>query len=415
MKNRKDNKYQEKNRHRKKKDFICYLLTWISTAFGVVVLFAIILYVLIQGASTLSWDLITSDYKTIMTSVKLESSTNDFKNPDMDGAYFSKKYGIAIVDAKDAGGEACITIEYIDENSPFHQAIGIDNDENNGKSISLQKGANLSLMVGEDIEGNYIQVGIKKGAKVYAETLDKTARINSIQIKTSGGGIRGSLLTTLLLIVVTLIISLPLGIGGAIFLTQYAKDGRLKRIVSTMIDMTSGIPSIIFGFCGAVIFIPFVSSIGGKSGYTILAGALTMTIVLLPTIIKTTSEALLVIPRSYTMASLALGASKTQTVFKVILPNSLPGILTATLLSIGRIIGESAALLFVMGSNISDSVDLMGQSTSLALHIWSITSGEIPNYSTASAISIIILIVVFILSISVKLISKKINKMAVNA
>ena len=178
--------------------------------------------------------------------------------------------------------------------------------------------------------------------------------------------------------------------------------------------MTSGIPSIIFGFCGAVIFIPCVTAIGGKSGYTVLAGALTMTIVLLPTIIKTTSETLMVIPKHYTMASLALGASKTQTVFKVILPNAIPGILTAALLSIGRIIGESAALLFVMGSNISDSVDLLGQSTSLSLHIWSITSSDIPNYQTACAISIIILIIVFVVSVLVKLISKKINKMVVD-
>lgn len=407
--------YQRNNKKRRILDICRYASTWVSTAFGVIVLAAIILYVLIQGASSLSWELITSDYESVMTSVKLEASATDFANPEIDGTYFSVKYGIALADGKDAGGEACITICYIDEASPFHRAVGIDNDENKDTVISLEKGANLSLMVGEDFEGEYIQTGIRKGAKAYAETLDKTARITSIQIKTSGGGIRGSLLTTLLLIAVTLVIALPLGIGGAIFLTQYAKDGRIKRIIQTMIDMTSGIPSIIFGFCGAVIFIPFVSSIGGKSGYTVLAGALTMTVVLLPTIIKTTAEALLVIPSHYTMASLALGASKTQTVFKVILPNSLPGILTATLLSIGRIIGESAALLFVMGSNISDSVDLMGQSTSLALHIWSITSGEIPNYSTASAISIIILIVVFILSVSVKLISKRINKMAVNA
>ena len=129
----------------------------------------------------------------------------------------------------------------------------------------------------------------------------------------------------------TLVVALPLGIGAAIYLELYAKEGRVKNIISQMIDMISGIPSIIFGFVGAVIFIPFVSCFGA-SGYSIIAGALTMAIVLLPTIIKTTEEAIRVVPKHYLMSSLALGASKTQTVFKVILPNALPGILTAVLL-----------------------------------------------------------------------------------
>ena len=101
-----------------------------------------------------------------------------------------------------------------------------------------------------------------------------------------------------------------------------------------MIDATSGIPSIIFGFVGSLIFIPFVSTITKVKGYSILAGALTLTIVLLPTIIKTTSESLETVPKDYMKASLALGASKTQTIFKVILPNAIPGILTSAILSI---------------------------------------------------------------------------------
>ena len=176
-----------------------------------------------------------------------------------------------------------------------------------------------------------------------------------------------------------------------------------------MIDMISGIPSIIFGFCGAVIFIPFVS-LFGASGYSILAGAFTMAIVLLPTIIKTTQEALLVVPKHYMMGSLSLGASKTQTVFKVILPNALPGILTAILLSVGRIIGESAALIFVMGTAIKDNISLLDGATTLSVHIWSITRGEAPNYDTACAISIIILIVVFLISTAVKVISSRLKK-----
>ena len=396
-------------------DILRYTSTSLATMISVVILLAIIIYVFMKGMPILSWDLIVSDNKSVLTTVSVEAkSTNEYEDPMLDDVYFSSRYGIGLVDSTDVSGEKTINIEYIADKSPFKNTTCIDNTDLKGDTIILAKGDNLSLLMGEDDEGNFVLANVKDGAKEYASLLDSTQTITSLQIKTKGGGIRGSLLTTLLLILVTLIIALPLGIGAAIYLVEYAKDGKVKNIISTMIDMTSGIPSIIFGFCGAVIFIPFVTAIGGKSGYTVLAGALTMTIVLLPTIIKTTSETLMVIPKHYTMASLALGASKTQTVFKVILPNAIPGILTAALLSIGRIIGESAALLFVMGSNISDSVDLLGQSTSLSLHIWSITSSDIPNYQTACAISIIILIIVFVVSVLVKLISKKINKMVVD-
>lgn len=386
--------------------------TVISTALCVIVLLSIIIYVFVNGFKALSWKLITGDYESSAYSVTLSASDTSFEDPGIKNAYFSSKYGIAIADAKDSGGEATIVVKYVADNSPFKNGKSIDTSTS-GETYSLEKGTYLSLMIGEDLSGEYIQVGVKAKAKTYAQTLDQTSKINSIQIKTEGGGIRGSLIATILLILVTLVIALPLGVFSSIFLTLYLPDSKFKTVLSTMIDMTSGIPSIIFGFCGAIIFIPFVTAIGGKSGYTILAGALTMTIILLPTIIKTTNEALLVIPKHYEMASLALGASKTQTIFKVIVPNAIPGILTSALLSIGRIIGESAALIFVMGTNISDHVGLLSQATSLSLHIWNITSSENPNYETACAISIIILVVVFIMSISVKLISKKINKMEV--
>jgi phosphate transport system permease protein len=135
-----------------------------------------------------------------------------------------------------------------------------------------------------------------------------------------------------------------------------------------------------------------------------------MTIILLPIIVKTTEEALRVIPVSYRYASLSLGASETQTAFKIILPNAIPGILTATILSIGRIIGESAALIYAIGTSIKDTVSINQSSTSLAVHIWTIMNGEVPNYKLASAISIIILIIVFIMSVIVKFLGKKLNR-----
>lgn len=134
---------------------------------------------------------------------------------------------------------------------------------------------------------------------------------------------------------------------------------------------------------------------------------------LLPTVIRTTEEAINNIPKSYQSASLALGASETQTTFKVILPNALPGILTSILLCIGRIIGESAALIFAIGTAIQDQIDISKGSTTLAVHIWSVMSGENPNYGQACAISLIILMIVLILNILVKLVSKKLNKFEV--
>ena len=396
-------------KNRKIKDYFRYSLTYLSTAVCIAILLSIILYVFSNGINRLSWDLIVSDYKEELISVKINANNEDFINPNLENTYFSEQYGIAIKNSKTTLGEHCIKIAYIDPKSPFNNAKNRQTKE----IIKLEEGFRIDILMGFDNNGDFIDIGGNVDASEYIKVLDKAITISSLQCKISGGGIRGSLITTILLIVVTLIIAVPFGVGGAIYLTQYAREGRFKYIIQSMIDMTSGIPSIIFGFCGAIIFIPFVSLLPGVEGYSILAGSLTMSIILLPTIIKTTSESLLVIPQSYTMASLALGASKTQTVFKVILPNALPGILASVLLSIGRIIGESAALIFVIGTQISDDVNLFGASTTLSVHIWSITGGENPNYDTACAISIIILIVVFILSVLVKLISKKMNKMAV--
>lgn len=218
---------------------------------------------------------------------------------------------------------------------------------------------------------------------------------------------------TLYLIVLTLAIALPLGISAAIYLHEFAKQNQFTRIIRTMIDITTGIPSIIFGLVGAIVFIPMMNQTIQSNGGSIASGALTLTIVLLPIIIKTTEESLKVIPDSYRMASLALGASRSQTTFQVILPNAVRGILTATLLSIGRIIGESAALIYAVGTAIKDSVAMNEKSTSLAVHIWSLMSGENPNYELSCAISIIILLIVGIISLGVKVISRNINKMEV--
>lgn len=395
------------NLKRKKISDILHLIpTYLSTIILSVVLFGIIIYVLVTGIPHLNFKLLIGDHESHITLIKSESSDANFSYNE--GDYFSSRYGIALQDAKAADGESMIQVTYIDENSPLRKASLISEEG----SYQIEVDDYIDNIMYLDDDGNYNIISAKKGAEEVVIALDEAAIIESMQCVTVGGGARGSLITTLYLILITLVIAIPIGVIAAIFLVEYAKDGKVKYILTTLIDMTSGIPSIIFGFCGALIFIPFCNGVFNTNGYSILAGAFTMTLILLPTIIKTTSEALLTIPKHYTMASLALGASKTQTIFKVILPNSIPGILTATLLSIGRIIGESAALIFVTGTAIMDDINVTRPSTSLSLHIWSIMNVENPNYGVASAIAIFILIVVLLLSILVKLISKKLNKMA---
>ena len=160
---------------------------------------------------------------------------------------------------------------------------------------------------------------------------------------------------------------------------------------------------------GVSVLFPITAAMGAKTT-NILLGALTMAIILLPTIIRSTEEALRVVPQGLRDASLSLGASQTQTIFKITLPCAMPGILSGILLSIGRVVGESAALIYTMGTFINDQPGLLKQGTSLAVHIWSVMSGEQPNFELACAISIIILIFVLILNLTVKLLSRRLQK-----
>ena len=175
-----------------------------------------------------------------------------------------------------------------------------------------------------------------------------------------------------------------------------------KKIIKQMTNNLAGVPSIVFGLFGMALF---VNKLG--FGDSILAGGLTLGLLVLPIVIRTTEESLKVVPDDYRYASLALGASKTQTTFKVILPNAFSGILTATILAIGRIIGESAALVFAIGTAIKDEVSLTDKSTSLAVHIWAMMTDEPANIELSTTIAIIILIIVLSLNISVKFISKR--------
>lgn len=389
------------------KDKILATLTWIFSSFGILVLVAILSFIFSKGASTLSFSMIFGNYHPQIRNLYYEKeNTMHFEEKEISNSYYSLSWGIALKDTKNHAGEDIIVVSYIEEKSPFRYIY----DQTTNEIEAVQLHERITKIVLEDEEGN-MYVGLaKNGAQKMVETMEKGTRITDLQVTTIGGGIKGSLLTTLLLIILSLVIALPFGIGGAIYLAEYARDNHFTHIIRTMVDMSNGIPSIIFGLVGAATFLPFMNHLGWSSSYSILAGACTMSLLLLPTIIKTVEESIRNIPSSYRSASYALGASQTQTIWKIILPNAMSGILTSTLLAIGRIIGESAALIYVMGTAIQDQVYINKGSTSLAVHIWSLMQGEHPNYAQACAISLLILIIVLVLNLVMKLIQKHLSR-----
>lgn len=389
------------------KDGVLNGFTYLFSCFGVVILIFILYFIFSKGVSLLSVDILKGNYYGKSYTLKYtDTYQGSFEYVCKDGEFFSKKWGVAFLDKKNLEGEEDVAIGYVAPTSPFNQMI----DVGTNTYVSIQEGQwlNKGVLVGTD--DTIITIVKKDNADTIAQKLDQAKCITNLSISADGGGIKGSLIATLLLIGITLCIALPIGICAAIYFSIYAKKNKVTQILEAMIDMTGGIPSIIFGLVGVIVFIPILNRIIATDGVSIMAGALTLSILLLPIVIKTTKEAIDVIPKSFSEASLALGASQTQTTLKIILPNAISGILTSALLCIGRIIGESAALIFVIGSQVSDTVSIHHGATTLATHIWNLLSGESPNYALACAISIVILIVVCILNTIVKLIGKKLHQ-----
>ena len=214
-----------------------------------------------------------------------------------------------------------------------------------------------------------------------------------------------SLINTLILTAVSLAIAIPLGIGAAIYLSEYAKKRNFfVRVIELMSETLSGIPSIIYGLFGMIFFVVFL-----KWDYSLMAGAATAAI--MPTILSTTKEALDAVPDSYREGSFALGTGKLRTIFKVVLPAAVPGILSGIILAIGRIVGETAALLYTSGTATRGlTKGLMSSGRTLAVHMYTISSEGFHTKQTF-ATAVILLIFVFIIntlsSVAAKQISKK--------
>ena len=405
------------NNHKKRHfyDGLLQTFTYLSSGISVLVLVALFVFIFSKGWSLINLDLLTNNYWSENYNVQPVETMSDttFERPaDLsEEAYFSEKWGIAFVDYVDAHKDKMILVEYVDENSPLYQMsdVSIKKDP---KDFMMQVGMQISRLSYTDAQGKIVLGGSSAGedAKQLAQSLDEDAvAVNSIFVQTTGGGIRGSIISTLYLLAVSMIIAIPIGIASAIYLNEYAKKSKFNMLLRSGIETLTGVPSIVFGLMGVSVLFP-VTQLFGATTTSILLGGLTMSIILLPTIIRSTEEALLVVPQHLRDASLSVGANQSQTIFKIVLPCAVPGILTGVLLGIGRVIGESAALIYTMGTFINDSPTLLSQGTSLAVQIWSIMSGEQPNYELASAISIIILFFVLILNFAVKFISKKFSK-----
>ncbi|WP_418747681.1 phosphate ABC transporter permease PstA [Frisingicoccus sp.] len=198
---------------------------------------------------------------------------------------------------------------------------------------------------------------------------------------------------TVIMVVLTLLIAVPIGVFSAIFLVEYAgRETRLVKIIRMTAETLSGIPSIVYGLFGLMFFATAL-----KWGISILSGSLTMVIMILPLIMRTTEEALKAVPDTYREASFGLGAGKLRTIFKIVLPAAVPGILAGIILSTGRIVGETAALIFTAGTVAQIPSSLMGSGRTLALHMY-VLSSEALHMNEAYATAVVLLLLVLLIN-----------------
>jgi phosphate transport system permease protein len=205
------------------------------------------------------------------------------------------------------------------------------------------------------------------------------------------GGIFPTIVGTIILPLLAIAIALPLGVGTAVYLTEYTRESRITRIIRFGTDCLAGIPSIIFGLFG---FIFFVTMLG--MGWSILSGGLTLALMILPTIIRTSEEAIRAVPNVYREVSFSLGATRWITVTKIVLPGALPGIVTGVMLGIGRSIGETAAVIFTAGSSLRIPSTVFDSSRTMSVHFYTLAREGLSNenaYGTAAVLILSVLLV----------------------
>lgn len=214
-----------------------------------------------------------------------------------------------------------------------------------------------------------------------------------------------ALINTFIMVALALLIALPIGVFSAIYLVEYAKKGsKLVKVIRITTETLQGIPSIVFGLFGFLLFV-----IGLGWNYSLISGVITLSIMILPLIMRTTEEALLAVPDSYREGSFGLGAGKLRTVFKVVLPSAIPGILSGVILAIGRMVGETAALIFTAGATAKVPSTLFSSTRTLAVHMYALLNEGLYQ-EQAYATAVVLLIFVLGMNTLSGYVAKKVTK-----
>lgn len=343
---------------------------WIKllTAVTIMVIAGLVIFVFYKGAGLLKPSFFTNGFDEETSYAQFELA------PGGKGVTVSKS-------------EEGFVIESLDRDSVLHHGV-----DSRGTSVEVKAG-DLILAVDKEKHAD-------KSAEEFEQFLTGLSGETTLKVRSAGGGIWPMLVTTLLTIGLTLLVAVPVGIFAAIYLSEYAKQGRLVQLIRFCIECLAGIPSIIYGLFGMLFFVTYL-----KLNYSVLAGVLTVSIILLPIIIRTTEEALRTVPVSYREGSLALGATKLETIVKLVVPNALPGILTAVVLSIGRVIGESAALLLTAGTVARVPDNLFQSASTLTVKAYTVAK-EAADIEMACAIGCVIIVIVLILNFCTRLLQR---------
>lgn len=371
---------------RKLKDGILQFFIYLSTVLTLAILAVIIGFILYKGLPGINVKFLTRQWDDNTTFVNVGRKQMNMENNDPS---YVGTLGITIAE-KDGN----IIITGVDKDSPVHDALNLKNQGYALKEQDIIKKAGST-----DLSDVTLQQA--------TATLNEGTGNIRLKVTRPGGGIVPMLVSTIYIILLSLAIAAPIGICAAIYLNEYAKPGKILRSIRFAIQNLAGIPSIIYGLFGMLLFVQIL-----KMEYSILAGALTLSIMLLPTIISTTEEALKEIPDAYRASSMGLGATKLQTIARIILPGAIPGILVAVILSIGRIVGESAALIWTAGTVAQIPGALVGSEASAATlttkMYWLIK--ETGDLTTASSIAVVLLVLIISLNIVSKLITRRFLK-----
>jgi len=218
------------------------------------------------------------------------------------------------------------------------------------------------------------------------------------------GGIFPSIIGTVYFTAVTIGIAAPIGVGAAIYLTEYTRDSLTTRLIRFGTDALAGIPSIIFGLFGFAFFVILLKPVTG--GWSILSGSLTGATMILPTLIRTSEEAIKTVPVSYREGSLALGATKWQTIRKVVLPCAVPGIITGIILGVGRVVGETAALLLTLGGSLRIPASILDPASTMSMHLYKVAM-EVGAMDTAFGTAAILIITILIVNLTANYMMKR--------